>query len=229
MKKIAKMGEISWAIGTFLCAFGVALCAKADLGLSMVAAPAYILHVAISKVLPWYTHGTSEYIWQAFLLLLTCIIVKKFRPRYLLSFLSAFLSGLAIDLCLTILGGGGAYSELWQRIVALAVGECCIALAVAFIFRTYFPVQVVELIVVETAGKYKLDTGKVKLFNDLISLALSLVLAFTLTGGFEGVGVGTIVITFVNAPLIKLFGKLIDKIFDFEPAFPNLRNFLLKI
>ena len=93
MKKIAKMGEMSWAIGTFLCAFGVALCAKADLGLSMVAAPAYILHVAISRVLPWYTHGTSEYLWQAFLLLLTCIIVRKFRPRYLLSFLSAFLSG----------------------------------------------------------------------------------------------------------------------------------------
>lgn len=229
MKRISKMNEVAWVLGIVLCALGVAFCTKANFGLSMVAAPSYILHIVISKVLPFYSQGMSEYIWQAFLLVLTCVIVKGFRLRYIFSFLSAFVSGFLIDMWLLVLGGGGEYGTFVQRIVAFVVGECLIALAIAFIFKTYLPVQVVELIVIEISAKYKLDTDRVKLINDAISLLLSVILTLTLTGGFVGVGIGTIIITFINAPLIKLFGKLIDKIFIFDPAFPKLKEFILKI
>ena len=57
-------------------------------------------------------------------------------------------------------------------------------------------------------------------------LLLSAVLAFTLTGGFHGFGPGTILITFINAPLIAFFGKLIDRRFTFEPLFPKLSEIL---
>ena len=60
MKKISKMGELAWLIGTALCALGVAFCTKANFGLSMVAAPPYILHVALSKFSTFFTHGTVE-------------------------------------------------------------------------------------------------------------------------------------------------------------------------
>ena len=89
--------------------------------------------------------------------------------------------------------------------------------------------QTVDLIVVEIAAKYKLEINKVKLFNDLILLGLSVILTLALTGSFVGVGVGTLIITAVNSPLIKMFGQLLDKIFDFTPAFPKFKNFLSKI
>ena len=229
MKKISKMNELAWVVGIIVCALGVAFCTKSSLGLSMVAAPAYIIHITVSKVLSFYSQGMSEYIWQAFLLLLTCVIVKRFRLRYLFSFLSAFISGLFIDMWLSLLGGGGPYETIVGRILSFVIGECLIAFAIALIFRTYLPVQVVELIVIEISAKYKLDMNKVKLVNDAVSLILSIVLTLTLTGGFVGVGIGTIIITVVNAPLIKLFGKLLDKIFVFDPAFPKLKEFFAKI
>ena len=229
MKKITKMGELAWLIGTALCALGVAFCTKASFGLSMVAAPPYILHVAISKFWSFYTHGTSEYIWHAFLIVLLCIAVKKIRLSYFFAFGSSVVAGVMIDFWRWVLGGGEAYEAIWQRIIAFIVGECLIALAVAFLFRTYCPMQAGDLIVVEIAKKYGFEISKVKLCNDLISLALSVVLSLVLTKSFVGVGIGTIVITFVNAPLIKFFGKMLDKMFDFDPAFPKVRELLSRI
>lgn len=229
MKKISKMGELAWVIGTVLCALGVALCTKASFGLSMIAAPPYILHVAISKFWAFFTQGTAEYVWQALVIVVICVIAKKIRLRYFLAFLSAFISGIMIDFWLFVLGGGGAYGDMWQRVVAFVVGECFIALAVAFLFRTYCPMQAVDLIVVEIAAKYKLEINKVKLFNDLILLVISVILTLVLTKSFVGVGVGTLIITAVNSPLIRMFGKLLDKVFDFTPAFPKLKDFLSKI
>ena len=203
MKKISKMSELAWLIGTALCALGVAFCTKANFGLSMVAAPAYILHIALSKFCSFFTHGTTEYIWQAFLILFVCVVIRKIRLRYFFAILSSVIAGVMIDFWRWVLGGGGEYGEMWQRILAFIVGECLIALAVAFLFRTYFPMQAVDLVVVEITAHYKLEINRVKLFNDLISLALSVVLSLTLTKSFVGVGIGTLIITFVNSPLIS--------------------------
>ncbi len=69
MKKISRMNEMAWVIGMVGCAFGVCLCKKANFGLSMIAAPPNIFHIALRDRFPWFTQGTSEYIWQGVLLL----------------------------------------------------------------------------------------------------------------------------------------------------------------
>ena len=83
-KKISKMNELAWVIGIVVCSLGVCLCTKADFGLSMIAAPPYILHYALRGVFPWFTQGRAEYAWQALLLLGMCLAVGRFRWRYLL-------------------------------------------------------------------------------------------------------------------------------------------------
>ena len=52
MKKISRMNEIAWVIGIAGCALGVCLCTKANFGLSMIAAPPYIFHIALRDRLP---------------------------------------------------------------------------------------------------------------------------------------------------------------------------------
>ena len=216
------MNEAAWVIGIIVCALGVAMCTKANFGLSMIAAPPYIFHVWLRDVFPWFTQGTSEYVWQAFLMIMMCVIIRSFRARFLLSFGTAMLSGFVLDGWLWLFGGNGAYEELWLRIVMFVLGEFVTALAVAFIFRTTLPVQVCELAVCEISAKFKLDKNKVKLGYDILMLVISAVLSFTLTGGFGGFGIGTILITLVNAPLITFFGKILDKIFVFDSRFPKL-------
>lgn len=223
--KLSKLNELAWLLGTVLCALGVALCTKADFGLSMMAAPPYILHVATSKFFTWYSQGTSEYIWQFMLLILLCIIVRKIRLRYFLSFLSAMFFGFVIDAWLFLFGGNAPIGDLGCRILAFICGVSSISLSVALVFRTYLPPQIAECLVMEVAHFFHLEVTKVKMVNDLICLALSFGLSLILTHGFTGVGVGTIVITLVNAPLIKFWGRQLDKICVFDAVIPKLKNY----
>ncbi len=218
-KKITKMNEAAWILGILICTLGVALCIKADFGVSMIAAPAVILQVWLVKFLPWFTNGMSEYAVQGIVLIIMCIIVRRFKLRYLLSFGTAILAGLALDMWLAILGGNGAYDAMWLRILLFVVGELTTSVAVAFYFRTTLPIQVHELTVCEIADRYSLNKNKVKMIFDIVMFALSCAMALILTGGFNGFGIGTVIITLVNAPLIAFSGKILDKLFEFDSLF----------
>lgn len=222
MKKITKMNEAAWLLGTVICTLGVALCTKANFGLSMVAAPPYIFHVWLRDLFPWFTQGTAEYAWQAVILAIMCIAIGKFRFKYLLSFGTAVFSGLTLDFWFLILGGNGAVEEMWLRVVMFVLGELATTFAVALLFRTTLPIQIYELAVGEIARRFNFSVNKVKLVNDILMLVLSAVLSFALTGGFGGFGIGTILITVVNAPLITMYGRIIDKVFVFDSRFPKL-------
>ncbi|MBQ4556823.1 MAG: hypothetical protein IJA60_04160 [Clostridia bacterium] len=221
MKKPQKMNEIAWICGTMFCALGVALCTKANFGLSMIAAPAYIIHIFMENFFEWYSQGTSEYIWQGILLIVMCIIVRRFKPKYLLTFGCAMIFGFAVDGFLWLLGGSGTYESMAVRIIAFIIGETITAVAIACNFRTSLPLPVYELVVTEIAKRYNIEVGKVKQINDIVMFAVSIILAFALNQSIQGIGIGTIVITIVNAPLIAGFGKLLDKCCDFSPRFPK--------
>ena len=62
--------ELAYILGIVVLALGTAFMERADLGMSMVVAPAYLLHLKISEIFPAYTFGMSEYVLQAVVLLL---------------------------------------------------------------------------------------------------------------------------------------------------------------
>lgn len=221
MRKIGKMNEIAWVLGIVLCALGVCLATKADFGLSMIAAPAYILHVGLIKLLPWYSQGTSEYIFQGILLVLLCIAVQRFRARYLLSFVTAVLFGVVLDFWFWVFGGNGAYEAVPMRLLAFVISELVTALAIAFFFRTRLPLQIYELFVTELAKRYGWKSTTVKQLYDMSSFVLSLLLALLVNRSLTGIGIGTVIITIVNAPLIAWFGKQLDRMFLFDSLCPK--------
>lgn len=228
MKKISKMNEAAWLCGILLCGLGVALCTKADFGLSMIAAPPYILHLKLQTFLSFYTQGTSEYVWQAVLLILLCLIIRRFSPKYLFSFGTAVFSGFAIDFWIFILGGGAPYEALWLRIFTFVLGELITALAIAFFFRTSMPLQIYELTVTEISRVYGQPTAKIKQISDAVMLAVAILFAVFVNRAPDGIGIGTLIITAVNAPLISMFGRILDKLFIFDARFPKLVD-LLKV
>ncbi len=221
-KKLGKMNEAAWLLGIVLCSLGVAMCTKAGFGLSMIAAPAYILHLRLVKISSFFTQGTCEYLWQGFLLIIMCIGVQRFKPRYLLAFLTGIFFGFSLDFWLLVFGGGAVYSSLALRIVFFALGELVTAAAVAFYFRTTLPLQIYELIVTEFADRYRLSNDKMKLINDVAMLFISVVMALLLNRSLAGIGIGTLVITAVNAVLIGMWGRVYDRFFSFEPRFPKI-------
>lgn len=222
MKKINKMNEAFWLLGNIFCAFGIALCTKSGLGLSMIAAPPFILNRFLVQFSPFFTQGACEYILQAFLLIIMCLITGKFKFKYLLSFATAFIFGNMVDLALFICGGQALYATMAMRIAAFVISEIIISLAIACYFRTSLPLCVYELFVVAVADKFKAPSHKIKMIFDYSMLALSLALSLILFRGFVGVGLGTVILTLVNSHLIKLWGKVLDKLFGTEAAFPRL-------
>ena len=89
MKKPTFHTEIAFLLALALLAFGTALTAYGGLGLSMVVAPAYILHLKISEIFPAFTFGAAGYTLQAVVLLVMMLLLRKAKLIYLLSFLTA--------------------------------------------------------------------------------------------------------------------------------------------
>ena len=220
MKKKMFYTELSYVFGLIIMAFGAAFAEKSDLGVSMIVAPAYILHLRISQFFPWFSFGVAEYFVQGLLVVLTMLIVRKFRKSYLFSFVTAVLYGTLLDVAMHIIAplpdGGLAFRILWY-----VLGILFCTFAVSLFFHTYISPEAYELIVVEISKKYGFDINRVKITYDFLSTALSIVLSFAFFGFgvFEGIKIGTIIGALVNGVLIGCFSKLLEKFFDFKNKF----------
>ncbi len=221
MKKINIYSEIIYVLSIIILAFSVAMLASADFGLSMIVAPAYIL----SQKLGFITFGQAEYLIQGVLFIAFCIIVRKFKATYLFAFLTCIIYGLCLDLFRLLIPAfnpsvttPGSF-ELWVRIVYFVVGEILTAFSIALCFRTYLYPQVVDFFVVGVTKHFNLNRAKFKTINDIVFLAVSLVLSLVFFGKLVGINFGTIILTFINGPIIALMGRLFDRFFVVKPLF----------
>ena len=155
MKKLQKSAELLWVFGIVFVALGVAICSKADLGVSMVAAPAFVVFDAIKPLWSGFSVGMTEYIIQGLLLILLCLIIRKFNWRYLIAFAVAVIYGYVLNFFLWLLNSV-SFNAIWLRWVMLIVGDIVTAFGVACFFKTYMPLQVYELFVAETSKKFNI-------------------------------------------------------------------------
>ena len=220
-KKRIFYSEIAYVLGVVFVALGVAFCGKADLGFSMIVAPAYILHRWISPVWPFFSFGMAEYTFQALLVLLLALALRRFRLSYLLSFVTAVIYGFVLDGLLALLSFLPA-DEIWLRAIWFVLGVLITAAGVSMMFHTYLSPQVYELVVKEVSAYFHADINKVKIGYDASSLVLSVILSFIAFGfgRFVGVSWGTVVITLVNGLIISRFSRLYEKHLHFRDAFP---------
>ena len=202
----------------------------------MIAAPAFVVSEALSSLLKIFNVGVTEYILQGVLLFIMCVIVRHFNWRYLLAFFVAVLYGYVLNFFLWVLGDIHVNSTL-LRWMMLLLGDCFVGFGVACYFKTYMPLQVYELFVAEIAKHFNLSINKTKWCFDIVLLVISIVLAFSLFGdagtfdwstiwrsSYHNIGLGTLVTTAINSPIISFMGKLIDRLFDTTPRFVKLKQ-----
>ena len=60
MKKKKFSAELAYVLATLILAFGTAMMTKANFGVSMVVAPAYLLHLKLSQYWSFITFGVAE-------------------------------------------------------------------------------------------------------------------------------------------------------------------------
>lgn len=222
-KKLIKLGEASWVVGNILCAIGNCFVSKSAFGLSAIIAPAFILNRKIG----FLTVGVCEWIIQGLLLALCCIIIGKFKGKFIATICNIIFYGACFDL-VDLLFSFIVPTTIPARILIAAVGMIITGLGVALMLRTYIPPAAYEIFVKEIAEAKGFNMPKVKLVFDASMLALTLILMFALLGGFyvDIIGYITVIAAFLNSVLIGFFGKILDKYCDFSPAFPKLYNLL---
>lgn len=214
--------EWAYVIGLVVLAFGTALMEKADFGMSMVVAPAYLIHLKVSQYFPFFSFGIAEYVVQAVLLGLLSLAMGKIKKSYLLSFVTAFLYGTILDITIKLAGwipdGGMA-----GRVICYAAGLVICSMGVALLMRTYLPPEAYELVVKEFSQKYKLTIGKTKTIYDCCSCGIGILLSLCFFGDFVGVKWGTIVCALINGWFIGRFSRYLEKNFLWKDALA-LRN-----
>ena len=209
--------ELAYVLGIALLALGTALMERADYGMSMVVAPAYIAHLKVSQFLPWFSFGVAEFALQGALLVVLSLWMGRFKRSYLFSFATAVLYGLVLDLCISavaLLPGSGTL----VRLIFYALGLLLCAAGVALLFHSYIPPEAYELVVKEIAARQSWDVGRVKTAYDCISCALGIALSFAFFGWgqFEGVKAGTILCALVNGSLIGWIDRNLNRSFAFR-------------
>ena len=217
MKKRVLYTELAYILGLLTLALGTALMERADFGMSMVVAPAYLLYLKISRTLPWFSFGMAEYVFQAVLLIALGLAMRRFRKGYLFSFVTAVIYGLTLDgvMALTaLLPLWGVAGRCVDYVLGLALGS----LGVALLFHTYIAPEAYELFVKELAGKRGWRVDRVKTVYDCVSCLLGVALSFAFFGfgHFEVVKLGTILCALVNGWLIGRISAALERVFDFR-------------
>ena len=229
-KPIRRFGEAAYVLGTVLCALGVCLSAKSGLGVSTVVAPAFILSSYLEPIAPFFTFGNTEYLVQGILLILVAVFMKRVTLSYPLSLVTAVIYGVTLDLWRLVFGTDPV-EEIYLKIIFMIIGALITGMAIAMMLRSYLPQQAYDFSVKEISVVKKFNMNKVKWIYDIVSLIVAIALMLILFHKFDLslIGIGTLIIAAVNAPMIGLFGKLLDKFIDFSPLFPRFANKVFKV
>lgn len=222
-KKISIPSELAYVFGILLIAFGNSMIEKAAFGMSMVVAPAYLLHLKLSSVFSFFSFGMGCYIVEGLLLIILALILRRFKLSFVLSFVTAVLYGFIVDGFIALLSLITA-EALYLRIIFFALGVPCVTLGVAFMFHTYFAPEAYDLFVKELCSNFGFNTGKCKTIYDLSSLLISVILSLAFFGTIKGLGIGTVICALINGTLIGLYSHFMDKHCVFPRIFKTKKN-----
>lgn len=209
--------ELAYVVGIIAVAFGVAFMEKANFGVSMVVAPAYLLYLKLSPSYPFFTFGMAEYTLQAVLLVAMMIILRKFKLSYLFSFVTAVVYGFTLDFCMWSVKGIDA-QPVWARLVMFLGGMVLCSIGISFFFHSYVSPEVYELFVKEVSSHIGMDINRFKTIYDCSSCAISIAMSFAFFGmwHFEGVKLGTVFCALVNGSMIGAVSKFLESHFEFK-------------
>ncbi len=213
--------ELAYLLGLLTLALGAASMERANFGMSMIVAPAYVLYRKLSLLLPFFTFGMAEYTVQAVLLAVMLLLLRKFRVSFLFSFATAVVYGLLLDGAMW-LAAFLPMEHIVSRAAGYVIGMLLSSFGVSLMFHTYIAPEVYELFVKELSAKHRISIYKFKTGYDIVSCLIAIILSFLFFGfgTFIGVRLGTILCALVNGSIIGFFGRLLDALFEFYDRLP---------
>lgn len=219
-KKIVIHSETAYFAACILLSLAVAMISTTPFGLSMVVAPAYVISEYFG-----ITFGQGEYIVQAVLFIVLCIVLKKFKAVYFQSFITGLIYGTILDFWRIVIPHFNpditevGSLPLYLQIIYFVSGVILTSFSVALFFKVYLYPQVYDFFVKAVSSHNNIKLTVFKTCFDCSCLVVAVVLSLLFFNKFVGVGFGTVLMAIFNGYIIGLFGKFFDKYFEFKPLF----------
>lgn len=178
--------------GLFVMALGIAFTLHADLGITPISCPPYVLSLGLRPTVGQFTIAMHV----IFVLLQLAILRRCFPPVQFLQVGVGFLFGFFIDLAVWLTGwcAPEAYAA---RLFFVVLGSAVVAVGITLqvLPKLIFCAgEGLMLVISKRLGK---PFGKVKVAFDCTLLSISLVFSFMLFGEIRGVREGTVISAFL--------------------------------
>ena len=187
-------------VGLFLMSIGIALSIHAQLGITPISCPPYVLSLGLRPTVGQFTIAMHV----LFVLIQVAILRRSFPKLQYMQLVMGFLFGFFIDFSVW-LTEWMAPEAYWMRVLYVIVGSAILAVGIVFEVTPKVMLIAGEGLMLVLAKLWKKPFGKVKIGFDCSLIAISLVFSFFLFGEIRGVREGTL----ISALLVGFFvGKI---------------------
>ncbi|MDL2280992.1 DUF6198 family protein [Selenomonadales bacterium OttesenSCG-928-I06] len=188
------------ALGLFISGLGIALIAKANLGLTPIATLPFVISRVFTLSLGLGMMITSS------LMVLTQIIIlgKNFEKMQYLQFAMGFVLGLSVDISLyflTLLNPENYFSQM----TVLFLGCIILSFGISIQVIQNLILMPAEALVKVISEKLSKGFGPIKVYFDVFIVALAIGISIVFLDGLEGVREGTIILALVSGMFIRFF------------------------
>lgn len=190
-------------IGLIVTALGLAVCVRADLGIS----PITTLAFALNKVFPSLTLGTYVFFQHIIFFILTIVLLRKdFKPFQLLQLPCSFLFGYFVDFWEIMLRSLTLNSYV-ARILLLLIGCVIVALGFSMSYTSRVALEANTAFL----NAFSLRTGKpystLKTLTDILIVVMAAVVALIFLHTLVGIREGTVIAAVIIGPIAGFFNK----------------------
>lgn len=190
-------------IGLIVTALGLAICVRADLGIS----PITTLAFALNKAFPSLTLGTYVFFQHIVFFILTVVLLRKdFKPFQLLQLPCSFLFGYFVDFWEILLRSLTLTSYV-ARILLLLVGCVIVALGFSLSFTSRVALEANTAFL----NAFSLRIGKpystLKTLTDVLIVVMAAGVGLIFLRTIVGIREGTVVAALIVGPIAGFFNK----------------------
>ena len=194
------------AIGICIMALGVTLMKKADLGISPQASVGNVVSIRYTNL----SLGTWFFIFSSLQVLLQIIILgRNYKPIQLLQILIALTFSTFTDIFMFILKGLTPESYV-SKLIVLAIGIVTIAFSISVLIIANVLMNTGEGLCKAISDRFHFEFGHVKIWSDIITVAIAIVLSLIFFHRLEGVREGTVISAVATGFIVGFFNKRVS-------------------
>lgn len=190
-------------IGLVVTALGLAVCVRADLGISPITTLAY----ALNRAFPVLSLGTYVFFQHVVFFILTLALLRKdFKVFQILQLPCSFLFGYFVDIWELLLRSLALNTYL-SRIILLLIGCVIVALGFSLVYTSHVALEANTAFL----NAFCLRTGKtygtLKTITDVIIVIMAAAVALIFLHTIVGIREGTVIAALIVGPIAGFFNR----------------------